>query len=369
MAVNYADKNLQITGSNLLISGTSGEIDYGIEPFVARIGRNSTMSLRKERMFPMKILIDDSARGLSMDLDLAESKPILLQGNNGKIPSIFGLETWYYFFPNIKTTGFVTCHGETRFISGKMWMDHQWMAGISPTGYPKNILVQAIVNIREGLSDEPPQSFGWDWSDVQFDDNTEVTFASPHSDKTTELNNMGEDPPDPVTRPISGKYIDENGTGENISGTVTITRWMRSPRSHAWFPNGWQVNIPDKHLEFTMTSTIDDQFIYSAASEIREGGVIVKGTKAGKEISGYGFGEGVNYSGKEFALKENIALMGIEDNPVNRRLLTASPPGTRIVIQSFIVLALPVALVVLLILILIVVVKRKKIENEPDQKK
>ncbi len=362
VAVNYADLNLHVTGSSPIITGTSGEITYSIEPFVARIGLNSAISLQKEEIFPMKIEVNDPVGELSIDLNLDESKPLLLQGDNGKEPSIFGLGTWYYSFPNIKTWGTVTYQGESRTITGKMWMDHQWLAGISPTGYPKNILVQAVVNIREGLSGEAPKSFGWDWSDVQFDDNTEVTFASPHSDKTDDLKNMGETPPDSVIRAISGKYIDENGKGENITGTVTITKWMRSPKSKAWYPNGWLVKIPDQEIQFTMASTVDDQFIYSAASEIREGGVIVKGTKDGKEISGYGFGEGVSYSGEEFALKENMALLGIEDTEANRQLLVASPPGTWLIVQSFIVLASPVALIVLLILIIIAMIKRKKHE-------
>lgn len=360
VAVNFADQNLHITGSNPIISGAGGQITYGIEPFVARVGNASAVCLQKEAMFPMKITVEDSAQGLSIDLDLLESKPLLLQGKNGKEPSIFGLGTWYYSFPNIKTRGSVTYRGETRDLSGKMWMDHQWLAGISPTGYPKNLLVQAVINIREGLSGETPKSFGWDWSDVQFDDNTEVTFASPHSDKTADLKNKGEDPPDSVTRMISGKYIDEEGKADNITGTVTITRWMRSPQSGAWYPNGWEVSIPDKAMEFTMTSTVDDQFIYSAGSEIREGGVFVKGTKGGKEITGYGFGEGVNYSGEEYALKENMALLGIEDTPANRQLLTASPPGAWIVAQSVIVLISPVALLVLLVLGTILLVKKKR---------
>jgi len=365
VAVNFADQNLHITGSNPILSGARSQITYGIEPFVARVGNASAVSLQKEAMFPMKITVEDSAKGLFIDLNLLESKPLLLQGNNGKEPSIFGLGTWYYSFPNIKTTGSVTYRGERRSISGKMWMDHQWLAGISPTGYPKNILVQAVMNIKEGLSGEIPKSFGWDWSDVQFDDNTEVTFASPHSDKTADLKNKGENPPDSVTRMISGKYIDEEGKGEDISGTVTITRWMRSPRSQAWYPNCWLVKIPEKALEFTMTSTVDDQFIYSAASEIREGGVFVKGIKGGKEITGFGFGEGVNYSGEEFALKENMKLLGIDDTEANRSLLIASPPGAWIVAQSFVVLISPVALVALLVLGIILLVKRRKPTGSP----
>ena len=360
VAVNFADKNLHVTGSNPIIAGSSGEIIYGIEPFVSRIGKNSAVSLQENKMFPMKITVNDPSKELMIDLDLMESKPLLLQGDEGKIPSIFGLGTWYYSYPNINTTGSVTYQGDTTKLSGKMWMDHQWLSGISPTGYPLNIIIQAIANITEGFSGKTPATFGWDWSDVQFDDNTEITFASPHAVKTAILKNMGEDPPENVTRDISGKYIDEKGIGENIKGTVTINKWMRSPKSHAWYPNGWEVNIPDKKLKFTMRSTVDDQFIYSVASEIREGGVIVKGTKDGKEISGYGFGEGVNYAGEAFPLKANMDLLGIEDNETNRKLLGPSPPGVWLVIQSFIVLVSPVALLALIILIIIVLVKRKK---------
>lgn len=359
VAVNFADKNLHVTGSDHIISGSSKQIIYGIEPFVAQIGANSAKSLQKKNMFPMKIFVEDLSNELTINLDLAESKPILLQGNKGKIPSIFGLGTWYYSFPNIKTTGTVTYQGETKSLTGKMWMDHQWMAGIAPLGYPKNILIQAIANIKEGFAGKSPDSFGWDWADVQFDDNTEITFASPHSASTDELKNMGTNPPDTVTRNITGKYIDEDGKGENIEGTVKITKWMHSPRSHAWYPNGWEVNIPDKNLEFSMVSTVDDQFIYSAGSEIREGGVIVTGTKNGSKISGYGFGEGVKYSGQEFSMKENLAILGIEDTETNRKLLLPAPPGIWLIIQSFIVLFSPLALVVLIILIIIVLVKRK----------
>lgn len=359
VAVNYADKNLHITGSIPIMSGSNGQIVYGIEPFVAQIGANSAKSIQKEKMFPMKIFVEDPSNELTINLDLKESKPILLQGDKGKIPSIFGLGTWYYSFPNIKTTGTVIYRGETRNLTGKMWMDHQWMAGIAPLGYPNNILIQAIANIKEGFADQSPESFGWDWGDVQFDDNTEVTFASPHSASTDELKNMGTNPPDTVTRKITGKYIDVDGKSEDIVGTIEITKWMHSPKSHAWYPNGWEVNIPGKNLEFSMVSTVDDQFIYSAGSEIREGGVIVTGTKNGNKISGYGFGEGVKYSGQEFSMKESLTILGIEDTETNRKLLQSAPPGTWLIIQSCIVLFSPIALIVLIILLIIRIVKRK----------
>ncbi|MFC1617689.1 lipocalin-like domain-containing protein [Patescibacteria group bacterium] len=360
VAVNYADENLHVNGSNPIIAGDSGQITYGNEPFVAVVGDSSAKSVQADQMFPMNITVNDPDKDLSIDLDLASSKPLLLQGDQGKVPSIYGLGTWYYSFPNIKTSGTVTYQGEARNIDGKMWMDHQWMAGITPTGYPKDLAIQALANITEGYKGEPPASFGWDWSDVQFDDDTEVTFASPHSDKTADLKNMGEDPPANATRDISGKYIDKDGNSQNISGSVTINKWMRSPKSKAWYPNGWDVKMPDQKLEFTMTPSVDQQFIYSGTGEIREGGVIVKGTKNGKDISGYGFGEGVNYSGEEYPLTQNMDLLGIADNDTNRDLLKPKPPSLWLFVQSIIVLASPAALLALIIVYIVVLIKRRR---------
>ena len=360
VAVNYGDENLHVTGSNPIVSGASGELEYNGDPFLASVGQSIASSHQKGELFPMKITVDDPSADLHIDLDLNESKPILLQGDQGKDPSIYGLGTWYYSYPNIKTTGSVTHAGETRNIGGKMWMDHQWMAGISPTGYPKNIFIQALANITNGFKQENPKTFGWDWSDAQFDDDTEITFASPHSTATTDLDNMGENPPDDETRDITGKYIDEQGNASDISGTVTINKWMKSPKSNAWYPNGWDVKFPDNKIEFTMTPTVDNQFIYSAGSEIREGGTFIQGTKNGKDISGYGFGEGVSYSGRDFFLTENLKILGIEDTPENRSLMNPVPPGVWLVIQSICVLISPLALIILIIMIIIHYVRRKR---------
>ena len=360
VGVSYADQNLHVSGSNPIISGASGNLTMENEPFNVIVGKDKAESQQADQIFPMKISVDDPDADLKIDLDLTESKPVLLQGDQGKTPSIFGLGTWYYSYPNIKTSGSITHNGETKNFSGKTWMDHQWMAGISPTGYPKNIFVEALANITNGFQQKNPVTFGWDWSDVQFEDETEVTFASPHSTATTDLKNMGEDAPANETRDISGKYIDEKGNSSNISGTVTINQWMRSGKSKAWYPNGWDVKFPDNKLEFTMTPTVDNQFIYAAGSEVREGGTVAKGTKDGKDITGYGFGEAVGYSGRDYFLTDNLGILGIEDTEKNKDLMNPHPPGAWLVTQSICILISPLAILILIILIIIQYVRRKR---------
>ena len=360
VGVNYADENLHVNGSDPIVSGASGDLEYNNDPFLVSVGKSVAKSSQKGNIFPMTITVDDPDSDLKIDLNLEESKPVLLQGDQGKDPSIYGLGTWYYSYPNIKTNGSVTHNGETKNINGKMWMDHQWMAGISPTGYPKNLFIQALANIENGFTQKNPKTFGWDWSDVQFDDNTEITFASPHSTETADLKNMGENPPADETRDISGKYINEAGDASDITGTVTINKWMKSPRSGAWYPNGWDIKFPDKNIDITMTPTVDNQFIYSTGSEIREGGTIVTGTKDGKDITGSGFGEGVGYAGRDYFLKENLAILGIEDTPENRELMNPQPPGAWLIFTSICVLLSPLALIVLIIIIIVKTIKRRK---------
>ncbi|MBU1167652.1 hypothetical protein KKC60_04570, partial [Patescibacteria group bacterium] len=360
VAVNYADKNLHILGSDPLVSGASGLVTFDADPLLMQVGKNKAVSLQQDALFPMKLEIEDPAKDFKIDLTLKEGKPVLYQGEGGKAPSIYGLGTWYYSIPNIKTEGSVVYEGETREITGKMWMDNQWMAGITPPGYPNNAYIQALSNISNGFKKETPKAWGWDWSDVQFDDNTEITYSSIHSTLTKDLNNLGDTPPGNVERETSGKYIHEDGTYEDIKGNLTITKWNRSPHSKAWYPDGWDVKFPDQNIEFTMVPTVEDQFIFSSNSEIREGGTIVKGKKDGKDIAGYGFGEGVGYSGQEYTYKKTFELYGLEDTEKNRDLLTAKPPGTMLVFQSLMVVASPGALLILLIMIVVDVVRKKK---------
>ncbi|MBU1118881.1 hypothetical protein KKH43_03300 [Patescibacteria group bacterium] len=360
VGVSLGDKNIHITGSEPVISGASGLVTLNANPLLAQVGNNKAESLKEDELFPMKLEVQDPEKDLKIDLTLEKGNPVLLQGDNGKAPSIFGLGSWYYSIPNIESKGTVSYGDDTRELTGKMWMDNQWMAGISPPGYPNTIFIQALSNVSNGYKGEAPKSWGWDWSDVQFDDNTEVTFASMHSTLTKDLKNKGENPPENVTRETSGKYVHEDGTYENIDGTITITKWMKSSKSEAWYPNGWDVEFPGKNITFTMTPTVDNQFLYSASGEIREGGVEAEGTKDGKNIHGFGFGEAVGYSGQDYYFQESFKLLGIEDTPENRDLFTAKPPGAWLVVQSIAVLTSPFALIILMIMIVVHMVRKRK---------
>jgi len=329
-------------------------------PFLAQVGKNRIASLKPDGLFPLKINFQDPDLKLAVDLTLTGGKPILLQGDRGKTPAMYGLGSWYYSIPDIKAYGTITYQGEARKVNGKMWMDNQWMAGIMPPGYGDALWIRALTNILYGFQGKAPEGWAWDWTEVQFDDGTEVTFSAIHSPETKYLMNRGVKPPGRVTRPIAGgKYNPGRGEPVNITGEVTLLDWVKSPVSGAWYPCGWQVSVPTVNLKFKMTPLVKGQFMqFGNASEYKEGAVLVKGIKGGKPIVGAGFGESVGYEGTEFYLQTKFKILGIKDTESNRALMLNKVPGFWLVFQSACFFAaLPLLLIVLLMIYL---VRRRK---------
>jgi len=335
LGLSLADKNLHVQGTSPVISGKTGLLKFKAVPFLMQMGNNKAEGLSKDKLFPMKINVYDPEKDLKVSLILEATKPLFLEGDQGKMPSMYNLGTWYYSVPAISATGTVTYQGDERKISGKMWMDNQWTAGVMPAGYPDNYYIRALANILNGLKGTIIEPWGWDWLEVQLDDNTEITLSAMHSVHTKDLKNTGDNPPPDAQRDVTGKIIKTDGTTENVSGKLTIKKWLRSKASGAWYPNGWQVEIPDKNIKFTMTPTVDRQlFQTNNSSEFREGGVIVSGTKDGQAIGGVGFGEGTGYAGDDYYFSQKFKLLGIGDNPETRKIFTQPVPGFWLVTQS-----------------------------------
>lgn len=358
-AVTLGDKKINLQGHTAVIAGSSGLIAFNTDPFLARVGSNTFRSLQKGKLFPMKIHVKDPDIPLAVDLVLDESRPVLLQGDQGRAPAIYGLGSLYYSFPGIRTKGTITYKKEKKEVAGVMWMDNQWMAGIMPPGYARNIFIQALANVINGTTGRAREGWGWDWTEVQFNDGTAVTFSSIHSTSSKVLKNTGAVPPGRTTRQIAGgKYILPDGTASNVTGEVTLTHWTLSPYSKTWYPCGWEVSIPAVNLKYTMTPVVDNQLLrFANSSEYKEGAVIVKGMKDGRPVTGVGFGESVAYAGEDYYYKTKFKAMRVEDTPQHRDLLTARTPGLWLTVKSLLFLA---ALPLLLVIIAILVVLRLK---------
>lgn len=342
IGLSLADQDLHIQGANPVISGKTGLINFESRPFLIKLGKNEVKSLNDDSLFPLRMKVIDPEKDIRIDLTLEQSKPLFLEGGNGKAPSLYNLGTWYYSVPHIKTSGTIEYAQDRREVTGKTWLDNQWTAGIMPAGYPDNYFIRSIANITNWAKSKTPEPWGWDWLEVQLGNDIEITLADFHSVHTRDLKNTGDHPPAATKRDAFGKLINPNGVAEDISGTIEVNSWVRSGVSGAWYPNRWQVEVPDKDISFTMTPTVSRQILQgAAASEFREGGVRVKGKMGGSDITGIGFGEGTGYAGEDYYYQKKFELLGIEDSPDNRKLFAAPTPSLWLVIQSLLLFAAP----------------------------
>lgn len=353
LGLSLSDKNLHIQGANPVISGKTGLIDLKTEPFLIKMGKNEVKSTNSGSLFPLSVKVYDPEKDLAIDLTLEQTKPLFLEADNGKAPSMYNLGSWYYSVPNIKTTGTINYAGDKREVSGKTWFDNQWTAGIMPAGYPDNYYIRALANIENWANNKTPEPWGWDWLQVQLDNNIEITLADMHSVHAKDLNNLGENPPAESRRNAFGKIINKDGNAENIAGYVTIDKWVRSDVSGAWYPNSWKVEVPEKNIIFTMTPTVSKQILQgAAASEFREGGVIVIGKMGNDDITGIGFGEGTGYSGEDYSYNTIFKILGINSNTENRKIYEAPVPDAWLAIQSIMLYLISLMAVIWILLCL-----------------
>ena len=115
--------------------------------------------------------ISTSGLNLSLDLNLADLKGPILQGDHGysrKGPEP-GNASYYVSLPRIATEGAVTVDDKAFTVDGLSWMDHEWST--SALG---------------------AEQAGWDWFSIQLDDNTELMlFQLRRADGTVDAFSSG----------------------------------------------------------------------------------------------------------------------------------------------------------------------------------
>ncbi|MBT9526090.1 MAG: carotenoid 1,2-hydratase [Rhizobacter sp.] len=157
-------------------------------------------------------VLSESA-GFQLDLTLAASQPVLLQGMGGysrKGPQP-GVATHYYSQPQLAASGTLTLQGRASDVQGRAWLDHEW----------SNTLLD-------------PQAVGWDWIGMNLDDGGALTaFRLRRSDGSTLY--------------AGGSLRAPGGVVRNFEpGDVRFTpsRHWQSPASQARYPVQWSIETP-----------------------------------------------------------------------------------------------------------------------------
>lgn len=173
------------------------------------------------------------ARDFSLELRLARTQPLLLQGEAGysrKGPDE-RQASHYYSEPQLAAAGRIGVLGRAASGEGRAWLDHEW-------------------------SDEilHPQAVGWDWVGMNLADGSALTAF--------------------VLRRRDGSALWAGGSWRPAGGTAVafapeavqfsaVRRW-RSPASGAVYPVHWQLRTPAGPFE--VRALVDAQELDSSAS-------------------------------------------------------------------------------------------------------
>ena len=226
-----------------------------------------TVTGRPSSQYPncmdMKIRVKN--KKFSYNLNLACTKPLVLQGDRGfsKKSDQENYASYYYSMTRLATRGTITIAGKSYSVSGMSWMDHEWSSGL----LDKN-------------------SMGWSWASLQLDDLSEVMVFRIQ-------NKSG---PLPAYGQVA--IIDPQGNKTSLSFKDISFRpldfWI-SPQTQVSYPTSWEIKIPKNSLSLRLQATMDEQEHIGAFFPYWEGAVDVRGTKAGRPISGVGFLELVGH--------------------------------------------------------------------------
>jgi predicted secreted hydrolase len=205
----------------------------------------------------------------SLDLDLFEDKPAVLNGDHGysQKGATPGNATEYYSLTRMPTEGTIFVDGERFAVKGSSWMDHEF-----------------------GTTFLEKTQQGWDWLSLQLDDGTDLmAFRMRHADGSVDTQS-------------SGTLVAKGSAPRRLmAGDFTLMpgRHWTSPASGGSYPVEWQVAVPADSLQLAVTPVLDDQEIVGARTSVKywEGAVDVKGTRAGRPIQGRGYLEMTGYAG------------------------------------------------------------------------
>ena len=322
-----------------VVSGATGLASFKAAPFNYQLGKNQMLSRSADALFPIDLtawgLDEGKASPVEMKINIglaqSEGKGYVLNGDKGLSPSCGGVGTLYYSVPNLRIDPKVSWiqlgNEKIKLASGKFWYDHQYGTGMMPSGNPRSAALRAVTNIKAAIQGENPG--GWDWLMFQFDDNTEMSLSSLHTQENKAFyEQTGSNPPGTMKAGTSGVFIRADGSTKSVAGTIEVPSWIKSKisygpyiASNTWYPDRVKVLIDSDELakkEIYMVPIVKSgqQGYFANGLQYSEGAVYLE-DKEGKRI-GRGFLESTGYAD---SVPQVLALSGIPVNAENIKLM------------------------------------------------
>jgi len=217
-----------------------------------------------------------SDRDMKLALVLSEGKRPVIHGQGGvsQKGNTAGNASHYYSLTRMPTRGSLSLGGETFFVEGESWMDHEF-----------------------GTSFLEKEQTGWDWFSLQLDDGSDLMlFQLRRSDGS-------------LDRHSSGTLI----TSDGRSAFLGVAEFSLKPRetwhskaSGATYPVTWDLEVPSQGLRLHLSTRVANQELRTERSTgvtYWEGSVEVQGTRTDRPVRGRGYLEMTGYAGAAISEK------------------------------------------------------------------
>ena len=201
---------------------------------------------------------------LALELELSESKPPVLQGQDGYSSKGPRPEhsSYYVSLTRLATRGRLTFGERQVDVEGLSWFDHEWSSSAMAPGL-----------------------VGWDWFSLQLEDGWDLMlYLLRYEDGRLE----------PAS---SGTLVAPDGETTRLSLAdfqVEVEDRRTSPRGVS-YPSLWTVTLPSRSLVLRLAPRLSDQEMDSGVP-YWEGAVTVEGEREGKPLGGSGFVEMTGYA-------------------------------------------------------------------------
>jgi predicted secreted hydrolase len=262
-----------------IAAAAEGRLDVSNEDWSAKVGTDGSHVLAA------------SGRAGQLELRLTPAKAAVLHGENGVSRKGAGPIEFsrYVSITRLTARGSFTSGSRTEPLAGTAWFDHEWGSGVLPAG-----------------------AAGWDWFALQLDDGSELMLYRMRK-------------PDGSATPFSsGTFVPPRGAAVPIGWNevrLTESVYWKSPRSGARYPAAWRIAIAPLGLDVAVRPLVSDQELDTSASTgvtYWEGACGVRGTHAGRPVSGKAYVELTGYGGRDVP-----GLAGVTDPTEEAR--SASP--------------------------------------------
>lgn len=202
--------------------------------------------------FPWRL--EARAEGVEIALELAPTKPIVLNGENGLSHKggAPGNASYYYSATRLASSGQLTLADQVHRVSGQSWLDREWSTSALAAG-----------------------TVGWDWFSLQLDSGHDVMLYQLRQD-------------DGTAHPASaGTLVAPDGRAVHLRQAdfnLEAVRHWTAPDGRR-YPVRWRVSVPQLALDAVVEARVDAQWMNTAV-------VYWEGAVAVRDVSGQALGLG-----------------------------------------------------------------------------